>query len=108
MILSKSGETSESKRLLDYVRDNLGRDNSIWTMTFEKDSYLAKNSPNTLTIPLDHEGDDWNKVPNNSTTVYLIVLQALAMNVAKRKGVTYDDFILNHPGGAIGDAAKKQ
>lgn len=108
MILSKSGETAESKRLLDYVRDNLGRDNSIWTMTFEKDSYLANNSPNTLTIPLDHEGDDWNKVPNNSTTVYLIVLQALAMNVAKRKGVTYDDFILNHPGGAIGDAAKKQ
>ncbi len=107
LILSKSGETSESKRLLDYVRDELKRDNTIWTMTFKEDSYLAKNSPNTLTIPLEHEGDDWNKVPNNSTTVYLIVLQALAMNVAKRKDVKYEDFILNHPGGAIGDDAKK-
>ena len=108
IILSKSGETDESKMLLDYVRDTLERNNKIWTMTFSAGSYLAVNSPNAFVLPLDHEGDDWNKVPNNSTTVYLIVLQALAMNVAKKMGVTEKAFKLNHPGGAIGHGKDKK
>ena len=37
---------------------------------------------------------------------FLIVLQALAMNIAKKMGVTLDDFKPNHPGGAIGNQLK--
>ncbi len=105
IILSKSGKTAESLYLLDHLKK---RECKLWSMTFDENSPLAKNVPNTLTIKMEHEGDKWNRVPNNSTTLYLIVLQALAMQVSDRMGVTYDDFIRNHPGGAIGDAARAE
>ena len=105
IILSKSGETAESIYLLEHLKK---RKSLIWSITFNENSRLAKGAPNTLALKMSHEGDEWDKVPNNSTTIYLIVLQALAMNVSKRMGVTYEDFIRNHPGGAIGDAAWKQ
>ena len=105
IILSKSGETAESIYLLEHLKK---RKSLIWSMTFNENSRLAKGAPNALVLKMENEGDEWDKVPNNSTTIYLIVLQALAMNVSKRMGVTYDDFIRNHPGGAIGDAARKQ
>ena len=104
IILSKSGSTAESIYLLDHLKK---RKCKLWSMTFNADSPLAKGAPNSLVIKMEHEGDKWNKVPNNSTTLYLIVLQALAMQVSDRMGVTYEDFIRNHPGGAIGDAARK-
>ena len=105
IILSKSGETAESIYLLEHLKK---RKSLIWSMTFNGNSRLAKGAPNALVLKMENEGDEWDKVPNNSTTIYLIVLQALAMNVSKRMGVTYEDFIRNHPGGAIGDAARKQ
>ncbi|MBR4226854.1 MAG: SIS domain-containing protein [Candidatus Methanomethylophilaceae archaeon] len=105
IILSKSGETAESIYLLEHLKK---RKSLIWSMTFNENSRLAKGAPNALVLKMENEGDEWDKVPNNSTTIYLIVLQALAMNVSKRMGVTYEDFIRNHPGGAIGDAARKQ
>ena len=41
-------------------------------------------------------------MPNNSTTMNLIVLQGLAMMVAKEKKIEIGEFKRNHPGGAIG------
>ena len=49
-----------------------------------------------------NEGDAWDIVPNNSTTVYLILLQGIALEIGKRMGITLDDFKENHPGGGIG------
>ena len=51
---------------------------------------------------LENEGDKWDIIPNNSTTVYLIVLQVLALQISDRLGVTLDEFKQNHPGGGIG------
>jgi arabinose-5-phosphate isomerase len=53
-------------------------------------------------MKLRNEGDMWDIMPNNSTTVYLIVLQGIAIELCKRMGVTLDDFKKNHPGGGIG------
>ncbi len=59
----------------------------------------------TLVVPLEHEGDPWNIMPNNSTTLNLIVLQGLAMSLAERLHLDLErDFKPNHPGGAIGQA----
>ena len=99
MILSKSGETTESVYLLNQLKK---RDVTIWSITFNKDSVLAKDCQKTLIINMDHEGDKWDIVPNNSTTLYLIVLQAIAITVADKVGITLDDFRRNHPGGFIG------
>ena len=56
----------------------------------------------SLIIELEHEGDMWNIVPNNSTTLNLIVLQAVAMALAQKFKLSLYDFKQNHPGGAIG------
>lgn len=104
IILTKSGETAESvylERLLD------GRGCKIWLLTFVENSTLAhKLGENCIVLRLDNEGDQWDIVPNNSTTVNLIVLQGLAMEIARRRGVTLADFKKNHPGGHIGEQLK--
>jgi arabinose-5-phosphate isomerase len=99
IILTKSGATAESVLLYDKLKS---RGNEIWLITFKKDSELGKTVQNVLELNLDHEGDHWDIVPNNSTTIYLIILQALAIQTADKLGLTLDDFKVNHPGGAIG------
>lgn len=99
IVLSKSGETVESIYLLEELKK---REITLWSITFNKDSTLCNGTPNSLYIPLQHEGDKWNIVPNNSTTLYLIVLQMLAMKCSDNLGVTLEDFKMNHPGGHIG------
>ena len=99
IILSKSGETIESLFLLEQLKK---RNVDIWAMTFDANSSLARGADNSLVITMDDEGDKWNIVPNNSTTLYLIVLQAIAIKMSEVFSVTIDDFRKNHPGGAIG------
>ncbi|NLM06967.1 MAG: SIS domain-containing protein [Tissierellia bacterium] len=103
IILSKSGETQESIYLMNLIKD---WDIDLWTITFNKDSSLAKGVSSALVLELEHEGDLWNIVPNNSTTMYLIVLQGLAMQIAETKGIELKDFKRNHPGGHIGETLK--
>ena len=52
---------------------------------------------------LINEGDKWDIIPNNSTTVYLILLQGIALEVGNRLGIKLEDFKVNHPGGGIGE-----
>ena len=100
IILSKSGSTAESVYLVDVLKKH--RDVNLWLLSCNEHSILADAVENKLIIPLDHEGDPWNIVPNNSTTLFLIVLQTVAMQMVKRLGLKLEDFKPNHPGGAIG------
>ena len=99
IILTKSGETAESIYLARLLKE---RAVSMWLVTFQKESTLTKEIPNCIVLKLTHEGDLWHIMPNNSTTMNLIVLQGLAMMVAKEKGIEIGEFRRNHPGGAIG------
>lgn len=105
IILSKSGETQESKYLYNVVKDWGAR---LWTLTFEKNSYLAQEIGNSIVVELEHEGDMWDIVPNNSTILNLIVLQELAINLARDQEITLEDFKKNHPGGHIGELLSEQ
>lgn len=100
IVLTKSGSTDESVYLVDLLEKKEGV--RIWLMSCQYRSILADRIYYKLIIPLDHEGDLWNIMPNNSTTLFLLVLQTLAMQLAKRMNITLHDFKLNHPGGAIG------
>lgn len=104
IILTKSGETVESV----YLESLLEKRNCvIWLLSFVKESTLTKKlGERCIILDLENEGDQWNIVPNNSTTVNLIVLQGLAMEIVKRRGVTLADFKKNHPGGHIGEQLK--
>ena len=104
IILTKSGETAESIYL---TRKLEKREITLWLLSFAPQSTLKNDIPNSLILNLDHEGDQWNIVPNNSTTMNLIVLQALAIQLAERLGISLDDFRENHPGGHIGEILKE-
>ena len=101
IVLTKSGATAESVYLVDLLKQRKGV--KLWLLSFNEHSVLADSMDNKLIIKLEHEGDLWNIVPNNSTTLNLIVLQAVAMELSKRLELSLeDDFKRNHPGGAIG------
>lgn len=100
IILTKSGETSESIYLARLLK---ARRISMWLVTFEKESTLTEEIPNSIILELEHEGDLWNIMPNNSTTMNLILLQGLAMMIAREMKLELDQFKRNHPGGHIGE-----
>lgn len=103
IILTKSGETSESIYLSRRLRD---REAVQWLLSFEEVSTLATEISNKLLVKMSHEGDMWNIMPNNSTTLNLIILQAVAMQIARKLDLTIEDFKRNHPGGHIGELLK--
>ncbi|NCE65623.1 SIS domain-containing protein [Pseudoflavonifractor sp. 524-17] len=103
IVLTKSGETVESVYLTELLQK---RGADIWLLTFRKESTLTRMIPKHLILDLQNEGDQWDIVPNNSTTVNLIILQGLAMEIVRRRGVTLQDFKQNHPGGYIGEQLK--
>lgn len=98
-LLSKGGNTHETVALAEHLKI---RGTDTWLMTFTEKCKSAEVVDKRLIMHLINEGDKWDIVPNNSTTVYLIVLQGIALEIAGRLGVTLDDFKVNHPGGGIG------
>lgn len=102
-VLSKSGNTGESLILANQL---LKRECISWAITFNRNCKLKDILPHSLILDLKNEGDNWDIVPNNSSSVYLILLQGLALQLADRLGITLKDFKKNHPGGAIGETLK--
>ena len=106
IVLTKSGATSESVYLVDLLKNREGV--QLWLLSFKEHSVLADSMEHKLIISLEHEGDLWNIVPNHSTTLNLIVLQKVAIELSKRLGLKLEEnFKPNHPGGAIGDSLRK-
>lgn len=99
LLLSKGGNTHETVTLANYLND---RSTNTWLMTFTDKCKSGDVVEKKFVMHLINEGDEWDIVPNNSTTVYLIVLQGIALEIAKRLNITLEDFGKNHPGGGIG------
>lgn len=99
-LLTKGGNTRET---IDLGIHLIKRGTNTWLISFYEDGKASKVVDKKFVMHLINEGDEWDIVPNNSTTVYLIVLQGIAIEIGKRMGVTLNDFKVNHPGGGIGD-----
>ena len=109
IMLTKSGSTQESVYLANLLKERSKQGNgiSLWLLTFSENGALSSIIENKLVVHLEHEGDLWNIVPNNSTTLNLIVLQTVAIELSKRFDLKLEkDFKPNHPGGAIGASLK--
>src|SRR4029078_9824959 len=65
-------------------------------------STLARRSDAVLDASVDKEACPLNLAPTTSTTVALAIGAALAMAVMNVKGLTPDDFAVNHPAGQLG------
>ncbi len=105
IILTKSGETEESVYLTRLLKE---RDINLWLLSFVEHSTLTQEIPNHIILKLNDEGDMWNIMPNNSTTINLIVLQGFAMQIAQKRNLQVEDFRRNHPGGHIGVVLSKK
>lgn len=103
IILTKSGETAESVYLTKLLEK---RNAHMWLLSFERKSTLTQMIDNQIILDLEHEGDIWNIMPNNSTTLNLIILQNLAIELAREKNIGLEVFKSNHPGGHIGELLK--
>jgi hypothetical protein len=103
LLLSKSGNTAESAELAGHLAS---RGVETWLLSFTGVSALTSMLENRIILHLKDEGDLWNIVPNNSSVLFLMLLQALAFEIAKIMRLGLDDFRVNHPGGGIGEALK--
>ena len=99
ILLSSSGETEEAKRLLPLVK-KIGA--KIIAMTGNSKSTLARHSDVALDVSVKKEGCPLGLAPMASTTVTLVMGDALAACLIDRKGFKKEDFAFYHPGGSLG------
>ncbi|HLA11091.1 MAG TPA: KpsF/GutQ family sugar-phosphate isomerase [Pyrinomonadaceae bacterium] len=99
IVLSNSGETDEIVATLPYLKQ---RQVPIVAIVGNLNSTLAERADAVLDASVDQEACPLNMAPTTSTTVALAIGDALAMALMKSKGLTLDDFALNHPGGRLG------
>src|ERR1041384_4448509 len=97
--LSNSGETDELVAMLPYLKN---RGVPIVAIVGSLNSTLARRADAVLDASVDKEACPLNLAPTTSTTVALAIGDALAMTVMKVKGLTSDDFAVNHPAGQLG------
>ena len=99
IVLSNSGETDEIVAMLPYLKN---RSVPIVAIVGNVNSTLARRADAVLDASVDKEACPLNLAPTTSTTVALAIGDALAMTVMKVKGLTPDDFAVNHPAGRLG------
>jgi arabinose-5-phosphate isomerase len=97
--LSYSGETTELLALLPHLKRSGVK---IIAMTGDLDSTLAKNADAVLDVRVEREACPLGLAPTSSSTMMLVLGDALAMVMLEARGFSEKDFARLHPGGALG------
>lgn len=99
VVLAKSGESDEVIQMLQVVK-KLG--NPVIAILGNSNSTAAKMSTVIISAKVSREADKLNLAPTASTTVSLVVGDALAAMVSELKGFEPENFALFHPAGQLG------
>lgn len=99
LFISKSGNTEEIRRLLPFVR-KMG--NHVVSIVSCRESFLGTHSDSLIYVPVEREAGPDNLAPTTSTTLHLVVCDAIAMALSRFRNFTSDDFARIHPGGSLG------
>lgn len=99
LALSNSGNTAELSDALLYTR-RWGI--PLIGITGRADSMLAEQSDIVMVLPPHSEACPMNLAPTTSTTLQLVLGDALAIALMDRRGFSPDDFRALHPGGSLG------
>lgn len=99
LALSNSGHTCEVLNLLPSLK-RLGT--PLITLTGNPDSTLAKTASVNLNLEIPEEACPLGLAPTTSTTIALVMGDALAVALLEARGFTANDFAHAHPGGALG------
>jgi arabinose-5-phosphate isomerase len=97
--ISSSGATNEVVTLLPLIKR---KGAPLISMTGKPDSPLAKAADARLDIGVEKEACPLDLAPTTSTTVTLVMGDALAVALLEARGFTAEDFAFSHPGGALG------
>jgi arabinose-5-phosphate isomerase len=99
LAISYSGETAELLRIVPLVK-RMGA--KLIAMTGNPQSKLAELSDAHLDVSIEKEACPLNLAPTTSTTVSLVMGDALAVVLLDTKNFSADDFARSHPGGSLG------
>ncbi|MCV6606316.1 MAG: KpsF/GutQ family sugar-phosphate isomerase, partial [Porticoccaceae bacterium] len=99
LAISNSGSTAEVVTLLPLIK-RLGV--PLISMTGKPTSPLAEAAHAHLDISVESEACPLGLAPTSSTTVTLVMGDALAVSLLEARGFTAEDFAFSHPGGALG------
>ncbi len=99
LAVSKSGGNEEVTKIIPYLK---ALKVEIISITSSVDSKLAKESDVVLLINARQEAGSIGVVPTTTTTVSLVLGDALAVAVSTKKNFGREDFALLHPGGVLG------
>ena len=99
VLISKSGNTSEIKDLLPFLK-NTGI--KLVAISSDKNSFLVNNCDFFLNSFIKKEACPNNLAPTTSTTAQLVIGDALAICLSEMKGFKENDFAKFHPGGSLG------
>ena len=97
--MSNSGTTAEVVTLLPLLKRMAV---PLITMTGDADSVLAQAADVNLDTSVAVEACPLDLAPTSSTTVCLVVGDAIAIALLEARGFTIEDFAFSHPGGALG------
>lgn len=97
--ISNSGYTNEIIQLLPVIKR---LEVPIIALTGDKQSILATNADVSLDLSIHKEACPLGLAPTTSTTVALVMGDALAIALLQARGFNAEDFALSHPGGSLG------
>jgi arabinose-5-phosphate isomerase len=97
--ISNSGETAEVCAFVEMVQPGAI---VVGISGCGGSSTLARTSDVSLDAGVDRECDPHDLVPSASTTVTMVLGDALAVGLMAARGFGPDDFAKHHPGGALG------
>lgn len=99
LAISNSGNTAEIVTILPLIK-RMGI--PLISMTGNPDSILAKQSNVSLDVSITQEACPLGLAPTSSTTVTLVMGDALAVALLESKNFSEEDFAFSHPGGSLG------
>jgi len=97
--IGKSGESFELNSILPAIR-KIGA--KIIAITGNRTSTLARLSDITINIGDAKEACPFNMAPTTSSTITLVIGDAIAVVLMRLRGFELDDYALLHPGGRLG------
>jgi len=99
LLLSKSGESDEIRKLITYLKSRKIR---IIAITERPDSHLAQKAHVTIPFIVPNEACPMGMAPMASTTAQMVIGDALAAVLITLHDFKPDDFAEFHPAGTLG------
>jgi arabinose-5-phosphate isomerase len=99
IMISNSGETTELLAVIPYVKK---RDVQLLGILGKTKSAIGQRCDLALDASVEREASPIDQVPTSSTAVAMAIGDALTVAWMTAKGVSVNDFAMNHPAGSIG------